>query len=77
MSFFDPRQSESGESGKVINYRNAVMDQCKLADELHITWSDTEYMSILDRKYAMKYLEMKAKAMQEVLDNRNKDKTIK
>lgn len=60
--------TESGESGKVVNYRNIVFDQLKIADELHISFRDTEYMSIRDRRYAIEYLELKAKAMQNVLN---------
>lgn len=57
--------SDSGEPGKLVQYRNIVFEQLKIADELHIGFYDTEKMSLLDRKYALSYLDMKYKAIEE------------
>lgn len=72
MNFFDPRQTDSGESGKRVNYRNLVIEQCRLADELGISWIESTFMSVLDRKYAFKYLETKSTAIKKMYEDNKK-----
>lgn len=72
MNFFDPRQCKFDdgriESGKSVAYRKIVFDQLRLVDELHLPFIDTEMMSIVDRKYAIEYIEEKARVLREQLD---------